>query len=296
MAYREAKMGTDGEKRRALKTALAADEIVLAPGCGDVVTARLVEACGVAAIHASGSVAHRTSGYADAGFLSLTEMTERIAALCGGVDIPVIADADTGFGGAANVIRTVKDYERAGAAALHIEDQLTPKRPTHLGYGGSFITRAEMVDKIRAAVDARNDENFLVIARIDVGDWDEKLERIAACMEAGADCGWISAREEDGIREIVRVAGKPCVGVLQANMTLPEYQALGVACAFVPAALQIAALCAQKAVLTALAETGGFADCLDAMPHVAEMRPFYLQQGNAELKRIEAEYSGEEKG
>ena len=103
-------MATDREKRLSLKAALSASDIVLAPGCGDVVTARLAESCGVAAIHASGSVAHRTSGYADAGFLTLTEMTDCIRALNGGIGIPVIADADTGFGSAANVIRTVKEY------------------------------------------------------------------------------------------------------------------------------------------------------------------------------------------
>jgi 2-methylisocitrate lyase-like PEP mutase family enzyme len=286
-------MATDREKRLQLKAALDAPEILLAPGCGDVVTARLAESCGIGAIHASGSVAHRTSGYADAGYLSLTEMTERIAALCGGVDIPVVADADTGFGAAANVIRTVKDYERAGAAAIHIEDQLTPKRPTHLGYGGNFITRAEMVDKIRAAVDARQDRNTLIIARCDVDDWSEKLDRLAECVEAGADCGWIAAREEARIRELTSAVGKPCFGVLQGNMTLQQYQDWGAACAFVPAALQIAALCAQKAVLQAMKDSGSFTAALNALPFIEEMRPFYLQQGNEELKRVEAEYSGE---
>lgn len=289
-------MATDREKRLNLKAALGASDIVLAPGCGDVVTARLVESCGVAAIHASGSVAHRTSGYADAGFLTLTEMTDGIRALNEGIGIPVIADADTGFGSAANVIRTVKEYERAGAAAIHIEDQLTPKRPTHLGYGGNFITQAEMVDKIRAAVDARQDENLLIISRCDVDDWDEKLERLAACRDAGADCGWIASRDADRIAELTKAVGTPCIGVLPPGMTLEQYRQAGAACALIPAALQIAALCAQKAVLEALTRTGSFAECLDAMPHVEAMRPFYLQQGNAELQRIEAAYKGEEKG
>jgi len=288
-------MATDREKRLRLKAALNASDIVLAPGCGDVVTARLVQGCGIAAVHASGSVAHRTSGYADAGFLTLTEMTDSIRALNEGIDIPVIADADTGFGSAANVVRTVKEYERAGAAAIHIEDQLTPKRPTHLGYGGAFITRAEMVDKIRAAVDTRQDENLLIISRCDVDDWDEKLERLVACRDAGADCGWIATREPDRIEALTKAVGTPCIGVLPPGMTLPQYSQAGAACALIPAALQIAALCAQKAVLEALTATGSFADCLDGMPHVDEMRPFYLQQGNEDLQRIEAEYSGEEK-
>ncbi|HEX9810057.1 MAG TPA: isocitrate lyase/PEP mutase family protein, partial [Alphaproteobacteria bacterium] len=211
-------MATVQEKRQQLRDLLAAPEIVIAPGCGDVITARLVESAHLPAIHASGSVAHRTSGYADAGILTMTEMTERIAAMADRVDIPIIADADTGFGGAVNVVRTVREYERAGAAAIHIEDQMTPKRPMHQGLSGSFVTRAEMVDKIRAAVDTRDDEDLVIIARCDVDDWGEKLERLVACMEAGADAAWLSARGEERIRELCEAVGKPTVGVLPRGM------------------------------------------------------------------------------
>ena len=285
-------MASTKEKRILLKKLFAGPDIVVAPGCSDVLTARLVERAQLQAIHASGSVAHRTSGYPDAGMLTMTEMTDRIAALADGVDLPVIADADTGFGGAANVVRTVKEYERAGAAAIHIEDQLTPKRPTHMGYDGSFITRQEMVDKIRAALDTRDDPNLQIIARCDVADWGEKLERVAACMEAGADGAWLSARGIENIQELSQAAGKPMIGVLPQGMTLKEYQDAGASCAVIPGALQIAALCAQLALLEELKAAGSTDGYLSKQPSVAELRQFYSQQGNDELQRIELEYGG----
>jgi len=285
-------MATVKEHRRNLKALLTADEIVIAPGCGDVVTGRLVHLAGLPAIHASGSVAHRTSGYSDAGILTMTEMIDRISALSDRVDLPIIGDADTGFGGAANVVRTVREYERAGASAIHIEDQLTPKRPTHMGFSGSFITRGEMVDKIRAALDTRDDENLLIIARCDIDDWDEKLERVAACVEAGADGAWLSARGKENIQKLSKAAGKPMFGVLPQDMTMHEYQYAGASCAVIPGALQIAALCAQMSLLEELKNTGSMQNYLASIPHVDELRQFYSQQGSDELKQIEEEYSG----
>jgi 2-methylisocitrate lyase-like PEP mutase family enzyme len=285
-------MATVKEIRVKLKALLAGDEIVAAPGCSDPITARLVEMAGLPAIHASGSVAHRTSGYSDAGILTMTEMIDRITAIVDRVSIPVIADADTGFGGAVNVVRTVKDYERAGAAAIHIEDQLTPKRPTHMGYSGSFVSRQEMVDKIRAAVDTREDENLVIIARCDIDDWEEKLERSAACVEAGADGVWLSARGAENIRELADTAGKPGFGVLPRGMSLAEYQSAGASCAVIPGALQTAALCVQLELLEELKRSGKAEAYLDSLPHIKEMRPYYNQQGKEELEHIENTYGG----
>ena len=290
-------MSTVTESRRRLKALLAGDEIVVAPGCSDPVTARLVEHAGLPAVHASGSVAHRTSGYADAGILTMSEMVTRITALADRITLPIIADADTGFGGAVNVVRTVKEYERAGAAAIHIEDQLTPKRPTYQGYDGSFVSRAEMVDKIRAAVDTREDENLLIIARCDIKDWDEKLARVAACIEAGADAAWMSARGSEQMGELARAAGgKPTFGVLPRDMTLEQYHAAGASCAVIPGALQTAALCVQLALMDELKRTGSYNDYLASLPFIDEMGPFYNRQGGDELKSIEEEYSGTGEG
>src|ERR1043166_5545263 len=115
-------MRTATEKRMLLRDLLKGPDFVLAPACGMPIEARLIEHLGFPAIHAAGSVSHQISCYEDAGLLTLTEMLQRIVGIADAVDIPVIADADTGFGNVANVVRTVKEYERVGAAAMHIED------------------------------------------------------------------------------------------------------------------------------------------------------------------------------
>jgi 2-methylisocitrate lyase-like PEP mutase family enzyme len=281
------------EKRVQLRAALEAPAIVAAPGASDPITAKLLELAGFSAVHVSGSVAHRTSGYSDAGILTMHEMIDRIATMGDVSDIPLIADADTGFGGAVNVVRTMKEYERAGASAVHIEDQLTPKRPMHMGAEGAFVTDTEMVDKIRAAVDTRNDNDFLVIARCDIPDKQQKLERLHACLEAGADIGWLSGQDAETTTFYASsFGGKPSLGVLPRALTLGEYQAAGASCAVLPGILQIAALTAQRSLLEELQKNGSVVDYLKTLPHFDEMSAFYNQQGADELKRIEGEYGG----
>src|SRR5581483_6276902 len=119
------------------------------------------------------------------------------------------------------VVRTVREYERAGAAAIHIEDQLTPKRPAYQGFDAGFVTRKEMVDKIRAALDARTDDQLAIVARCDVSDENERTERLIACLEAGADIAWFSGRDAGALQKL-HAALPPntkCMGVLQRNMT-----------------------------------------------------------------------------
>ena len=286
-------MGSTNEQRRRFRGLLEATEIVTAPGASDPLTTRLLELVGFMAVHVSGSVAHRTSGYSDAGILTLTEMVYRISAMADVCDMPLIADADTGFGGAVNVVRTMKEYERAGAAAVHIEDQMTPKRPTHMGMEGAFISDQEMVDKIRAAVDTRIDSDFLVIARCDIPDKQEKLERLQKCLEAGADVAWLSGGSiEDTEFYSSKIGGKPSLGVLPHGLTLKEYEGAGASCAVLPGILQIAALTAQRSMLEELKATGSAQAFLAAQPYSQEMTRFYNQQGADELNRIESEYAG----
>jgi 2-methylisocitrate lyase-like PEP mutase family enzyme len=115
-------MATATEKRRHLAELLRGPEIVVAPSCADALSARVVQQVGLTAIHAAGSTAHRAAAFADASLLTMTEMADRTARIADAVDLPVIGDADTGFGGYAHVARTIKEYERAGAAAVHLED------------------------------------------------------------------------------------------------------------------------------------------------------------------------------
>jgi 2-methylisocitrate lyase-like PEP mutase family enzyme len=221
------------------------------------------------------------------------EMTDRISAMAAVSDIALIADADTGFGGAINVVRTIKEYERAGASAVHIEDQLTPKRPVHMGAEGAFVSRKEMVDKIRAAVDTRTDAGFLVIARCDVSDKVERNERVLECLEAGADIAWLSGGDVEELKALTQsFGGKPSLGVLPRNLTLQEYGDAGASCAVMPGMLQIAALCAQRSLLLELKANGKAEGYLTQQPFIQEMTQFYNQQGADEMNRIEGEYGG----
>jgi len=282
-------MPTNAEKRRTFRQALSGSELVVAPSVGDPVTARLVARAGFPAIHASGSVAHRMAGYADAGILTLNEMVERITALSDSCDLPVIADADTGFGAAVNVVRTIKEYERAGACAVHIEDQLTPKRPLHQeGVEGGVITREEMVGKIRAAVDARTDENFLIIARCEVKGNDQELrERLAQCVENGADAAWSGGTEESVVALRKAVGPKAfLIGVLPRNAPAATYKKWGANGGVVPGSLQVAALYAQSKLLEDLKSTGSVAGYFAGIPDIEPIQTFYNRQGNAELEDI----------
>ncbi len=274
--------------RQTLKSQLAAPEIVVAPGAVDPLTARLVQAAGFPAVHASGSMAHRVSGYADAGLLTMHEMVDKIMAMADAIEIPIIADGDTGFGNVMNVVRTIKNYERAGAAAIHIEDQVTPKRPTHQGIEAGVISVTEMVNKIKAALDARTDENFVIIARCEVkGDPQAVIDRLATYVDAGADAAWISGGTEEGVRALRAAVGSaPLVGVLPRGTTAQQFQSWGASCAVVPGALAIAAVHAQRELLEELKETGTTAGYFARLKDVERDQQFFNRQGNAELEEI----------
>ena len=170
--------------------------IIVAPGAYDCLTARIIQQAGFPAVYMTGagtSVARL--GYPDLGLATMTEMVANAASIAAAVDVPVIADADTGYGGVLNVQRTVREYERAGVSAIHIEDQESPKRCGHLD-DKRVIPVEEMVRKVRAAVDARSDEDFTIIVRTDalaVTDWDDTMRRCQAYVEAGADVLFVEA-------------------------------------------------------------------------------------------------------
>ena len=173
-----------------LRQLLNDPNIMVAPGAYDGTGARLVERLGFQAFYLSGfETAASILGQPDVGYLSHTQMVERVTAMADVVDLPLIADADTGFGNPLNVRRAVIAYERAGAAAMHIEDQTFPKRCGHM-LGREVVPVHEMVQKIKAAVDARQDPDFVIIARTDARTThglDEAIDRGAAYHEAGAD-------------------------------------------------------------------------------------------------------------
>jgi len=177
-------------RRAALRALVAKKQGLVVPGAYDGISARLVQDAGFPAVYMTGyGTAASRLGLPDLGFAGLGEMADHARNLAAVLDVPLIADADTGYGNALNVRRTVQTYEAAGVAALHIEDQITPKRCGHLS-GHQIVPRGEFVGKIRAAVEARTDPDLLIIARTDaisaVG-FEEALWRGEAAAKAGAD-------------------------------------------------------------------------------------------------------------
>lgn len=179
-----------------LKHRVETGPTLLLPGAANALTARVIEEIGFDAVYVTGAgVANTFLGGPDIGLVTMTEMSGHIAAIRDAVDLPLIVDGDTGFGNPIGVQRTIREYERAGASAIQLEDQTFPKRCGHFG-GKSVISAADMVQKIHAAVDARSDDDFLVIARTDAragGELAEAVDRAQLYRQAGADVLFIEA-------------------------------------------------------------------------------------------------------
>jgi 2-methylisocitrate lyase-like PEP mutase family enzyme len=197
-----------------LRELMRADDIVLAPGAYDGITARLIEQAGFPAVYMTGAGTSAARGFPDYGLLTLTEMVENANVLVRTVTVPVIADADTGYGNELNVTRAVREFEARGVAAIHIEDQVSPKRCGHLD-GKDVIGRDEYISKIKAAVAARRNRDFVLIARTDacvIAGLDEAIDRANAALAAGADVAFVEApRTMEELAAVpARVTG-PCL-------------------------------------------------------------------------------------
>lgn len=182
-----------------LRQLLNGPEMVVAPFVFDAFQARLAQAAGFQCVYMTGFGTAAARGFPDVGLLTMAEMVENVRYIANAVEIPVVCDADTGYGNPLNVYRTVREYEAAGAAALHIEDQVWPKRCGFLA-GKQVIPMEEMVQKVRAACDARRDQHFVIIARTDalaVHGWEEVITRARAYRAAGADLLFV-----DGIKTV----------------------------------------------------------------------------------------------
>jgi 2-methylisocitrate lyase-like PEP mutase family enzyme len=252
---------TPRQKMRAL---IARQGYTMVPGAYDTLTARLVEQAGFEAVYLTGGGYSRANGYPDLGLLTLPENVRFIGLTVEAVGIPVIADADTGYGNAINVIRTVREYEKSGVAAFHIEDQVSPKKCGHYE-GKEVISRAEMIGKIRAAVDTRQDPDLVIIARSDaraVEGLEAAIDRVNAYLEAGADVGFVEAPQNiDELQVVAReVRGPALVNVFEGGKTpmLPanELQAMGFRLGIYPSQTHRAAIRAAQRVLAALKEDG----------------------------------------
>src|ERR671937_1599063 len=216
--------------RASLRELLERSEPLLAPGAYDALGARLIEAAGFRAVYMTGfGTAASVLGRPDVGLLGMSEMVDNARRIVEAVDVPVIADANTGYGNPINVIRTVQEYERAGVAAIHIEDQLAPKKCGHME-GKQLIPCQEMVQKIRAAVAARRSPDFLLIARTDaraVEGLDATLARARAYREAGADVLFVEAPQTvDELRTVAQALQGTSLGAEHLLLSWEERQRL----------------------------------------------------------------------
>src|ERR1041384_6863155 len=251
--------------RQILKKLLKRDQLLVAPGCFDGLSARLVEEAGFEAAYLSGGAVARTMGIPDIGLVTMSEVIERAAQVVSVVKIPVIADADTGYGNAINLVRTVREFERVGVAAIHIEDQITPKRCGHLD-GKEVISLAEMEMKLHAALKTRTDSDFCIIARTDargVHGFDDAIQRAKAFAKLGVDAIFVEApQSEEELAEIPRrLPDIPLlVNVFKGGKTpmlpMASLQQMGYRIAIYPAETQRAAIHAMRSALTTLKREG----------------------------------------
>lgn len=247
-----------------LRNYLASTEIYVAPGIFDGLSARLVERAGFSLVYASGGAIARSSGIPDIGLLSLTEVVERVAHIVSVTSLPVIADADTGFGNEVNVARTVQLFERAGVAGFHLEDQTFPKRCGHLD-DKTIISADEMALKIKVACASRKNADLVIIARTDaiaVTGFEDALERAKIYETAGADMLFVEAPQT--IAQIEQIASHikapKLLNMFQGGKTpripLADLKAMGYRVVIIPSDLQRAAVFAMEKTLQAIKEHG----------------------------------------
>ena len=266
-------------KSTRLKELIAAPDIVVLPGVHDALGCRLAEAAGFAALTAGGYGATATLlGRPDSSQLSLTELAEMYSRFCDATTLPLLADADTGFGNVTNVARAVRLYEKAGVAGLFIEDQVFPKRCGHMA-GKDVIAAADWLAKIKAALDAREDPDLVIMARTDaiaVHGLDDAIERAQLAREAGADLIFVEAPADvAAMRRICAEVPGPCLANnVETGMSplLPaaELQAIGYAAVVFPVAATYAVAHALRELFAELRATGTTASLLPRMLEFGE--------------------------
>lgn len=258
---------------------LLAGEAILVPGAYNPLVARILEQSGFPAIYAGGyGAAAATFGLPDIGIMTGTEMAEHVARIARSVSIPIVADADTGYGELVNVARTVREFERAGAAAVQIEDQVFPKRCGHLE-GKRVIPRDEMVKKVRAALAARANPETVIIARTDaiaVTGLDDAIDRMRAYAGAGADVIFPDAPSSvEELRAIAEAIDLPLVANMSEHgktplLTRDEIAALGYAIALFPSSTLFAAARSAREIAGLLARDGTTRNGLDRIMEFGE--------------------------
>jgi 2-methylisocitrate lyase-like PEP mutase family enzyme len=282
---------------RKLRELLAAPGLILAGGAHDALTACIVEQVGYPLCVVTGAGVSMCRGYPDVGLVTMEEMVANARYIAEAVSVPVVVDADNGYGNAINVARTVREFERAGVAGIHIEDQVWPKRCGHM-FGKRVVPAEEMAQKIRAALDARQDDDFVIIARCDallVEGLDKTLERGEAYLEAGADMLFFemkdSAAENKALAE--RFRGRVPLhynhspSPMVPRLHVSEIEAMGfkTACFYVQALM--AACKTMREVLTEIKQSGNTLSVADRLVGFDE---FWEICGMQQIREMERKY------
>ena len=293
---------TAGQKRAAFAASLAGERIILAPGVYDLVTARIADQAGFAALYMTGyGVSASLLGLPDAGLATYTDMAGRVAAISGATGTPLIADGDTGYGGLLNVAHTVRGYETAGACVIQLEDQEFPKKCGHTP-GRRVIPGAEMVARIKVAVDARAEPDFLIMARTDARTGhglDEALRRAEAYAKAGADILFVESPEsEEEMRRIAEATDLPLVvNMVEGGRTplLPasDLQEMGYKIALFPVAVLLGAAEAARRLYAGIKEAGSTAGA--GVP-LFDFDAFSRLMGFEEVWAFEEKWADEDEG
>jgi len=288
--------------RQTLKALLRRNKLLVAPGCFDGLSARLVQEAGFEAAYLSGGAVARSMGIPDIGLVTMSESIDRAMQAVAAINIPIIADADTGYGNAVNLVRSVREFERAGVAAIHIEDQITPKRCGHLD-GKEVISLSEMAKKLEAALATRTDPDFCIIARTDargVNGFDDAVKRANAFAKLGVDAIFFEApQSEEELAEIPRrVPNIPLlVNVFKGGKTpmlpMARLEQMGYRIAIYPSETQRAAIHAMRTALSTL-KREGTTESIDAALTTFKDRDKVV--GLDDWNKIERDYMAVETG
>jgi 2-methylisocitrate lyase-like PEP mutase family enzyme len=274
---------------------LLKEGLIIAPGAYDCVTAKLIDQAGFPAVYMTGAGTSASRlGFPDYGLITMSEMVANAGAIAAAVRVPVIADADTGYGNELNVARTVREFEKRGVAAIHIEDQVFPKKCGHLEHK-EIVPRAEFLSKISAAAGERHDPDFVIIARTDaiaVAGFDEAIVRANDALAEGADVAFVEAPQtEEQLRVIPRLVKGPCLlNIVQGGksppVTLKQAQAFGYRIAILPTMLLAAVIETCELVLRAITQSGA----IPATEHPLTIRELFERFGADEWDQTQSRY------
>lgn len=281
-------------KPQQLRDILNAASIAVTPGCYDAVSARIVQQAGFPAAYLSGLCVAASLGYPDIGIIGAAEMVERTRVIARNIDLPLLADADTGYGEASNIAETVRAFEQAGAAGIHLEDQTMPKKCAALA-GKTLVSIAAMTARIRIAVQARRNPDFVIVGRTDaflVDGLQESIARAKAYETAGADATMVmSLSQESDMQAVTSSLKKPCI-VLMAEKMRPliapqRLRELGYPMVIYPLSLLMQTVRAQKALAERLRREGTTESMLDGMAPLPEINDLL---GLPDTVRLEAQF------